>query len=202
MKKNRKSIATLAMIGAVAMLAGSFAWLTHDADVTNLFSTSEKKYEAAIVEKVEGADTESVIKTTNTESVNITLPKQFQPGDAVMKEVAFRNTGNFDELIRIKLTKSGSDAFVCGYTDFLGSEWTKKADGYYYYNYVLAPEETTHKILEEVKFDSSYSETTFNLDFSLKVELETVQANSVAAKAEFGLSAEPTIAEDGSVTWN
>ena len=38
-KKDKKALAAIIMAGSVSLMAGSFAWLTKDADVTNKFLT-------------------------------------------------------------------------------------------------------------------------------------------------------------------
>ncbi len=200
MNKNKKTYIALGMTGAITLLAGSFAWLTQDADVTNHFSTGEgKTYEAAIVETVEGDEEERVI--TNADNhVEITVPEDFKPGDEVKKEVSFRNTGDFDQLIRIKLTNESSEEIINMWTSALENEWQyNEADGYYYYKSILNAGEETSKILEKVLFDTEYNNGVVNPHYSLKIELNTVQVTVEAAVSEFG--AEPSISGDA-VTWS
>ena len=105
MNKNKKMYSALVMTAAVALMAGTFAWLTQEADVTNRFATPyEGRFGAQIVETVFDEDAEDDVTKVydDTENVwDLVVPDQFKPGDSIKKEVHFENTGTYDQLVRI-----------------------------------------------------------------------------------------------------
>ena len=109
-------------------------------------------------------------------------PDNWLPGDTTVKTITATNTGNVDEAVRIFFTEgwtpanSGSTLNGCIHEDGTKSthttqseletdervailnlantsDWTKVGD-YYYYNYKLAPGDSTTSFLESVTFNS------------------------------------------------
>ena len=199
MNKNKKMYSALAMTAAVALMAGAFAWLTQEADVTNRFATPyEGRFDAQIVETV--FDEESGDDVTNvyddTENVwELVVPDQFKPGDSIKKEVHFENTGTYDQLVRIQFNPDLAEGLSLVGTGALGEQWTyivegegDEAVGYYYYNFILEDGEDTDMILEAIKFDEDFVGPNVNLDANIFIKLETVQLSddNIAAQEVFG----------------
>ncbi|MGM9974042.1 MAG: hypothetical protein ACI33K_08385 [Clostridiaceae bacterium] len=104
-KGQKVALVAVVMAAAVAALAGSYAWLTAEADVTNLFTTGDKNYDGVILERVNNEVDFTVYRKSNSENPNVVLvDNAFKPGDTNKKEVKFKNTGDYDSMLRIKLT--------------------------------------------------------------------------------------------------
>jgi len=108
-------------------------------------------------------------------------PNNWLPGDVTDKTITATNTGNVDEAVRISFTENwktknngtlngwihpdgtksthstetelSTDERVAKIKFVNPSEWTYE-NGYYYYNYKLAPNETTSSLIESVEFNA------------------------------------------------
>lgn len=115
------------------------------------------------------------------------------PGEAVSKIVEIENVGSSDAWIRIKLDKSLNlaegvtgevDLDLISY-DIDTENWTEK-DGYYYYNHILAPGETTAPLFTQVLFSKDMSNLYQNSQALIKV---TAQATQVSHNGQTVLEA-------------
>lgn len=96
--KKKKIISVIAAVAVVASLAvGSLAYFTSEDSVTNEFTT------ATTDNSNENSGIDIHEKFDNTKAGN-TLP-----GDKIQKQVNVENTGNYDQLIRTKITKVWKD---------------------------------------------------------------------------------------------
>ena len=138
----------------------------------------------------------------------------YLPGDTTNKTITATNTGQVDQAVRISLSqewvshngdtlalsKNGVTAAVLNLANT--SDWTKVGD-YYYYNYKLAPGETTTSFLESVTFNkdielddtctesvnngvrtiscNSSGDDYDNATYTLTLTIETVQYNKYAS---------------------
>lgn len=75
------------------------------------------------------------------------------------KEITLTNTGENDSFVRVKAL-AGS-RYGLEYTDASQGGWSAGADGYYYWQEVLAPGETTGVL--QVKIDHSQAQDDFNV---------------------------------------
>ncbi len=210
LKRNKKAAAAIFMVASVALLSGSFAWLTKNADVTNIFATGNKTYDTVILEKVND-DTEfkKYYESSVSEPNIVPVNENFKPGDTNIKEVKFSNEGDFDTFIRIKVTpilkQNGSDIHnsldkveggdenpiiipnwnIASFKfEEDGVDWQYNSqDGYYYYRHILRArndantDDETPLILNSVTFNSKAGIEHQNLQYDLKIELETVQTS-------------------------
>ena len=112
-KGQKVALAAVVMAAAVAVLAGSYAWLTAEADVTNLFSTGDKNYDGVILERVNNEEGFTEYrKSTLQNPNNVLVDGAFKPGDTNLKEVKFKNNGDYDSMLRIKLTPEAEQWFA------------------------------------------------------------------------------------------
>ena len=158
--KNRKSLIALLLVAIVGLVGLTIAYFANSTSVSNLFTT--KEYE-----------------TTYTES--FVSPDNWLPGDTTSKSLVVENTGEVDQAVRLSYTESWTthnNGTLNGWIHANGTksthesaselstdervailnlantdEWTKVGN-YYYYNYKLAPTETTSSFLESVTFNS------------------------------------------------
>ena len=158
--KNKKSIIALLIIAIVGIVGLTLAYFSNSTDIENQFKT--KPYGSTV--------TEEFISPTN-----------WTPGTTTDKTVVATNTGSVDEAVRIKLTESWTTANGGTLNGWLhpdgtksahttetelstdvraavinfanNNEWTKVGD-YYYYDFKLAPGESTSSLIESVTFNA------------------------------------------------
>ena len=119
------------------------------------------------------------------------------PGDTVSKDVSMKNNGTVDAVVRIKLSPSWdpasdsqsnpllTDAVAITFGPTFAADWTL-IGGWYYYNKILKPDETTSLLVDALKLQAvsndlhaaDYSGATFKLN----ILSESLQAASAAAE--------------------
>ena len=102
------------------------------------------------------------------------------------KDVTVTNNNEFDVYVRAKVIVSWQDANGntlavtplegTDYTVEYGTDWTKKADGYYYYNKPLGDGQSTTDLLSGVSFSFAMGNIYKDSTMKIKVRLEAVQA--------------------------
>lgn len=85
--KRKKWLASAAALAAIAALVGTFAWFTSKDEVKNSFEGAIAGNDIEIVEDFEE-------------------PKPWEPGKEVNKDVAVKNSGEYNSLIRVNLVES------------------------------------------------------------------------------------------------
>lgn len=179
----KKKTVTLALI--VALLAicaiGTTAFFTDRGKATNVITTGGVKIDLleTAVKDGELAPFEDVVGV--------------MPGVEVSKIVEVKNIGESDAYIRISVEKAitlaenreGEVDLSLVTLDFNTEAWTE-ADGYYYYNSPLKPNETTAPLFTAVSFSADMG----NLyqDSSLTVDV-TAEATQVANNGASALTA-------------
>ena len=202
MKKN-KLIIILLLILCIELVGITIAYFSNSTTLDNIFSTKE-------------------YGTTYTEE--FVSPDNWLPGDTTNKTIIATNTGQVDQAVRISLSeewKSKNGDTLSGLIDSNGlltdeeensekaaiinfsdnNDWTYD-NGYYYYNYKLAPQESTSSLIDSVSFNSkvklgdtcienetatgkiitcnSSSNDYDNATYKLTITIETVQYNKYA----------------------
>ena len=158
--KKSKSLIALLLIAIIGVVGLTIAYFSNSDTIENNFITKE-------------------YGSTYTEE--FVSPDNWLPGDTTNKTVVATNTGQVDQAVRIKVTESWTthnDGTLNGWIHPDGtksthetnteletdervaiinlantSDWTKVGD-YYYYNYKLAPTESTTSFIESVTFNS------------------------------------------------
>ena len=206
---NKKTIIALLLIAIIGIVGITIAYFANSTDVENTFTTKE-------------------YGTTYTES--FVSPENWLPGDTTQKTLVATNTGSVDQAVRVLVTESwttNNNGTLNGWIHSDGtksthttqseletdervailnlantSDWTKVGD-YYYYNYKLAPTESTSSFLESVTFNSktklddtctetvnngtrtitcnSSGDDYDNATYTLTLTIETVQYNKYAS---------------------
>lgn len=201
-KRNRKTIAVIMGLCLVLMIGGVYAYFSESSSMNNPFTTPNPSVE--IVENFNPAD-------------------QWLPGEEKRKEVTFNNSGNVESLMRFKVEVWMTDPegkevesipenfYTLNWSNNFNNspDWNKDfsedALGYYYYNKVLQPGETTGMTLKSVEFTPDISNDSHGTDYSnytlhVKVIGESIQTNAGAAADEWGMNV--VIGEQGNVTWS
>lgn len=107
-------------------------------------------------------------------------PVVIMPGDVVSKQVTVKNTGSSPAFLRVKLTPGVNDTALsaadCIQMDLDHTNWTYQA-GYYYYNQILQPGQTTPALLTQVTFvGDKITNAYLGKMFSLDVAVQAVQS--------------------------
>lgn len=153
--KKKNSLVILLLIAVVGVVGLTIAYFAFNDSLENVFNT--KPYATTVTEE-------------------FVSPDNWLPGDVTNKTITATNTGQVDEAIRISYTeewKNNNGDVLSGLIDsngnptdstinsekaaiikFInGGDWTF-SNGYYYYNYRLAPTEVTSSLTESVTFNS------------------------------------------------
>lgn len=99
-----------------------------------------------------------------------------QPGDRIRKEVTVKNIGTVSCYVRI--FAQCSNGMISDYLtfDFDTQHWTaKQSDGYYYYKYVLAPNEITTPLFTMALLSTDMPENMLK-DFDIIIYAESIQS--------------------------
>lgn len=97
--KKKKIISAIAAVAVVASLAvGSLAYFTSQDSVTNHFATGT----------TDSSNENSGIKVN--EKFDNTKAGNTLPGDTIQKQVSVKNTANYNQLLRVKITKVWKDS--------------------------------------------------------------------------------------------
>ena len=121
------------------------------------------------------------------------------PGDVVDKIVSVTNDGDNPIWVRIKLDRSIILAGEAADVDFnvLGldlndEDWTEGTDGWFYYNEILVPGETTENLFTQVTFPTSLGNAFMNARVEIDVLAQGVQSqnNGVTVQEAAGWPAE------------
>lgn len=99
-------------------------------------------------------------------------PEELKPGAVIKKDVRITNTGNLPCFVRLRADFSDSKAKeFCEYT--INASWTDGQDGWYYYNKLVYPGETT--------------EPFFDGEIAVKTQKEDGNAYTLADMIEFDI---------------
>ena len=107
------------------------------------------------------------------------------PGDIVSKQVTVENVCNHPFFLRVKLVSGTTNEALtpddCLRLDIDTVNWTYK-DGYYYYNQILQPDETTPALFTQVEIvGSQVDQTHIGSTLSLTVNAYAVQSENNSA---------------------
>lgn len=192
MKRAYKKLAAI-LAGALclATIGGTWAVYTNTVSIKNPFSTTSSS--AVMVE-------------------NFNPDSTFLPGESVEKQPYFKNTGNMDLVVRVKVQESWKDAkgnpakeadtskVTKEWTDsWMSTDWIQIGD-YRYYKKILkksgteSGEDRTPVILKKLTLASDLSNDSHGVDYSgliyeLNFEAEAVQADTVSVQSQWRLSA-------------
>ncbi len=102
-------------------------------------------------------------------------PEKLVPGISFTKKPSVKNTGTIPCYVRV--FSEVNDSTIVDYIniDYDMTNWTKKDDGYYYYNKVLNPNEETGPLFTTVNIDSNIEEDKLK-DFNIIVFTDTIQS--------------------------
>ncbi len=100
------------------------------------------------------------------------------PGAEIPKIVRIKNRGD-DCYLRVKATLPGDDVSLAG----IGGDWSRAADGYYYYREILETGETVD-FLKGVRISDDLDQETEGRRLSLDIQAEAIQSRNVTPEWE------------------
>jgi len=170
MKKKAILILTVIAMTASLAVAGTLAWFTGKASVTNTFTAGS--VDVAIYDE-------------NGEPVEEGLTfDDFVPGDTKDKVVTFKNTGKSNAYIRAKATASWDPQLDASNItiDYNTENWVLRSDGWYYYKYVVAGGNSTTPLFDTVTFEPGNNDNNYqNAVLTVQIDVEAIQAANDAA---------------------
>lgn len=179
--KSRLLLVALAAILVTVLTQPTLAYYTVVGTATNVVTSGE--IQLKIHEKTaDGSD-------FPTEGVYII------PGDIVSKQVSVENVCGHPFYLRVKLVSGSTNETLnseeCLRLDIDTLNWTYR-DGYYYYNYVLQPGETTPTLFTQVEIvGSKVDQTHIGSTLSLTVNAYAVQSENNPAEHPWDASGWP-----------
>lgn len=192
MKRNKRIIAVLAITSILAvMVFQTLAFFTAEDTALNRVTMGN----VALILNDDTIDPE----TEELEPFPVEGFDLVMPGDVIDKIVSVTNDGDNPIWVRIRLDRSILLAGEAADVDFnvLGldlndEDWTEGADGWFYYNEILAPGETTENLFTQVTFPTSLGNAFMNAKVEIDVLAQGVQSqnNGVTVQEAAGWPAE------------
>lgn len=173
LKNTKTKILVLALaVCLVAVCAmGTVAYFTDRSTATNVITTG-----GVDIELIETAEKDGELFPFEDVS-------GVMPGDVVSKIVEVKNTGKNDAYVRVSVEKAitlaegleGKVDLSLVKLNINTEKWTE-ADGYYYYNEVLKPGETTAPLFTTVTFDGTMDNLYQNCTTTISVAAQATQS--------------------------
>lgn len=169
MKRKILILSVLAICVAI-LAAGSLAYFTADTKAHNVITTGG--VDIVLDEWANAGRTEPFEDRTDV-----------MPGAEITKIAEVRNTGSGSVWVRVSVSVETHDAKggqlnpAVVALDINDTDW-KYSEGYYYYNRVLAPGETTAPIFTTVSFDANMGNEYQNATATVDVDAYAVQSDN------------------------
>lgn len=146
MKKKILALCVVAIIAVTAIAGASLAYLTDNEAKTNVFTVGKVDIE---------------LTEPNWDATGAAEAEDVYPGEPLAKDPTVKNIGANPCFVRVSVSdldqfveKYGDTAMITYRTDYvdgkLGENWVLHTDGYFYYNKVLAVDETTDALFDQI----------------------------------------------------
>ena len=185
MKKKVVSLCLVALLAMGTLIGGTMAYFTDSDDATNTF-------------------------TVGNVSIDLTEPEwdksgsqdapEVYPGEALAKDPTVTNDGANPCFVRIEVTgwdclkPAGNITYRTDYVpEKLGENWVLHTDGYFYYTKVLAIDETTDALFDQIVIPTNLENGDGTEEFNIEVKAYAVQAQG--AKSSFAAVQAMTVDE-------
>ena len=147
--KNKKTIVAITALLLIAVVGITFAYFQSTGTFANVFQTG--KYRLVTTEVFES-------------------PDNWKPGETIEKTITTKNEGTIPAAVRVSYTEEWFDSEEHDITNSIdeGSaiinfantdEWIEE-NGYYYYKYILEPNETTSSFISSVTLNEDLDDVT------------------------------------------
>ena len=172
MKKKILSICLVAVIAVMAIAGASLAYFTAEDSAENVFTVGNVAID---------------LTEPNWDETGKVEAEDVYPGEPLAKDPTVTNTGKNPCFVRISVTgwdslKNAklSDQDITYRTDYvdekLGENWVKHTDGYFYYTKVLAVDETTDALFDQIVIPTDVTNGDAATEYKLDVKAYAVQA--------------------------
>lgn len=185
MKKKIIALCLVIALAATAVIGGTLAYFTDDAEATNTFTVG---------------NVDITLTEPNWEGTGSQDAPEVYPGEPLAKDPTVTNSGANPCFVRIKvegldcLTPAGMITYRTDYvTGKLGTHWVDGGDGYFYYDQVLAVGDTTDALFDQIVIPTDLKNGDAETEFNVVVTAEAVQAQG--AKASWAAVQNMTVAE-------
>lgn len=185
MKKKIIALCLVIALAATAVIGGTLAYFTDDAEATNTFTVG---------------NVDITLTEPNWEGTGSQDAPEVYPGEPLAKDPTVTNSGANPCFVRIKvegldcLTPAGMITYRTDYvTGKLGDHWVDGGDGYFYYDQVLAVDATTDALFDQIVIPTDLENGDAETEFNVVVTAEAVQAQG--AKASWAAVQNMTVAE-------
>ena len=174
MKKKILALCLVVALAATAIVGGTLAYFTDDANATNTFTVG---------------NVDITLTEPNWNSSGSKDAPEVYPGEALAKDPTVKNDGANPCFVRIQVTGLdclGTDAGNITYkTDYvtgkLGDNWVLHTDGYFYYNKVLEVSKTTDALFDQIVIPTALKNGNAKENFDVVVTAQAVQAQGAKA---------------------
>lgn len=164
--KKKNILIAIALICMLCLIGGTIAGFTREDTSENVITASSLDIELIVLENVD--EVEQVI-SSNT---------NIMPGNTKSRIIKIKNISNQPAWIRVEITLNdemiNDDLLTLGE---LGDKWSIK-DGYYYYQDILQPGDTTTDLCKSVTLSNKVSNEYSNQDLILKIDGQATQSKN------------------------
>lgn len=186
MKKKFFALALVACLAVTAVAGASLAYFTDKTETAdNVFTVGNVKIQ---------------LTEPNWDADGSQDAPEVYPGEALAKDPTVTNIGANPCFVRVKvegldcLGDAGDIVYRTDYvTNKLGDDWALGNDGYFYYTKVLAVDETTDALFDQIVIPTGLTNGDAETEFHVTVSAEAVQAQG--AKASWSAVQAMTLAE-------
>ncbi len=168
MKKKIIAVCLIVALAATAVIGGTLAYFTDKDDATNTFTVG---------------NVDITLTEPNWEGSGSEDAPEVYPGEPLAKDPTVTNDGANPCFVRIKVTGLdclGDAGMITYKTDYvpgkLGDNWELHTDGYFYYNKVLAVDETTDALFDQIVMPTGLKNGDALTKYNVVVTAEAVQA--------------------------
>lgn len=185
MKKKILALALVVVLAVTAVTGATLAYFTDDDAATNTFTVGNVQIDL----------TEPKWDENGSEDA-----PEVYPGEALAKDPTVTNTGANPCFVRVSvegldcLGEAGDIIVRTDYVDNkLGDNWVLHTDGYYYYTKVLAVDETTDALFDQIVIPTGLTNGDGTTEYDIDVTAYAVQAQG--AKPSFSAVEAMTVEE-------
>ncbi len=168
MKKKLTAVALIVCMLAIMLVGASLAYFTDEDDATNTFTVGNVSID---------------LTEPNWDGEGSEDAPEVYPGEALAKDPTVTNDGANPCFVRISvegLDCLGNAGMITYRTDYvdgaLGTDWVLHTDGYFYYTKVLAKDETTDALFDQIVIPTGLTNGDGTTEYDVDVTAYAVQA--------------------------
>ena len=168
----KKTIIILIVLCLITIISVTYAYIVRETNTSSIITFGSLKMDLIETTIKDGEE----VRVTNHDDMDISNT------NTASRIVKVKNIGNHPMYVRVSLniegkTKSKEAIDTTNLVSMnIKDNWTYK-DGYYYYNEVLNPDETTSELIDEIVFNNNYIVDNYDRSkFTLNIKAQAVQS--------------------------